>query len=168
MITGGERAIHLGHRRQTRPGRAVSGPGNIGLFQGAILANLLPSPHTLCASTNDTSPGKPYKRQLLKSDQARKRKEQYQQGKIETATASSAEVEPFLKLSRLHGPLTARPEGPPVLFDRCSLPVSPRGEETAEGKAASHGSTKHVTTEKHCNSGLSHSRSSALALAVTL
>lgn len=103
---------------------------------------------------------------------ARKRKEQYQQGKTETATASSAEVEPFLKFSRLHRPLTACPEGPPVLLFPPVRPLfsscQPRRWETAEGRADNHGSTKQVTTEKHCDAGLSHSRSCALALAVTL
>lgn len=79
---------------------------------------------------------------------ARKRKEQYQQGKTETATASSAEVEPFLKFSRLHRPLTARPEGPPVLLFPPVRPLfsscQPRRWETAEGRADNHGSTKQV------------------------
>lgn len=114
-------------------------------------------------------PRKALDRQLLKTDQARRRKEKDQQGKIQTAVASSAEVKPFLNSP---GSMDLPRRATCPTFPSCSaspsLLVSPRGKRTIEGKAASHGSMKHLTTGKHRNHTLSFSWSHALAVTLML
>lgn len=86
--------------------RAVPSPGIkiAGLFQETALSTFS-FHHTHLVLSRMIPLLETFRKALLKSDQARKTREQDQWEKIQSAVASSVEAKPFLKFSKLCGPI---------------------------------------------------------------